>query len=146
MQQGNGIFQVAIDFPTSHTFFPHIIQWVMLGLVLLIAVVHGREIAHNVRTHFARPRDERAAFDALRVFGTLALLVVYFVLMQRVGEMFPNEGFGFLFVSMPFMFILSMLYLHDATRRKVILSAAVSIVAPLAAWYVLGRLFWITLP
>lgn len=146
MEQGNGLLQVAIDFPSSHLFFPQIMLWVLAGLALLIAVVHGREIAHNVRTRMAAPRDGRTGVDARRVLGTLGLVVVYFILMEQVGRMFPNEGFGFLFMSMPFMFALSLLYMHDRTRRKVALAAIVSVTGPLIAWYVLGRLFWITLP
>jgi len=146
MEQGTGFLQVAIDFPSSHHFFPSIMHWVLLGLAVLIAIVHGREIAHNTRANWAARRASFAKVDKLRLGGTLVLLLGYFLGMNWIGAMFPNQGFGFLFVSMPFMFLLSLLYVHALDGRKFALLSVTSIGAPLIVWYVLGRLFWITLP
>ena len=83
MEQGTGIFSVAIDFDQSHLFFPGIIQWVLLILAVAIALVHGREFARNIRGASLLP--DRDSFDVVRVLGTLGLVVLYFVSMNWVG-------------------------------------------------------------
>lgn len=82
----------------------------------------------------------------IRLPGTLVLTVAYFLLMDYVGAFFPNMGFGFLFVSIPFIFCLSMLYVHDLDRKKLIAIVLNAIIAPSVAWLLLAKLFNITLP
>lgn len=144
MEQGTGIFSVAIDFDQSHLFFPGIIQWVLLILAVAIALVHGREFARNIRGASLLP--DRDSFDVVRVFGTLGLVVLYFVSMNWVGQLFPNTGMGFLLMSIPFMIALSLLYVHDLDRKKLLVIVANAVLSPLVAWYVLAQLFFITLP
>lgn len=140
------LLSVSIDFETSHLFFPTIIHWVMAGLFLVILVTKVAPFLAAVR------RGERTlpilgeSMDAWRFFGTLALIVAYFYLMAVVGNFFPYAGFGFLFVSMAFMFLMSLLYLHERTKKSLIIAAVNAIVAPSLAWFVLAKLFTITLP
>ncbi|MFV0336610.1 MAG: tripartite tricarboxylate transporter TctB family protein [Tropicimonas sp.] len=146
MEQSGSIFQVSIDFDQSHLFFPGIIHWVLLVLAVLIVLVHGREIVQHVNGVTARYRGGAIHVDALRLLGTLGLVVVYFLSMERVGEYFPNMGLGFLLTSIVFMFVLSLLYVHDINRKKLLTILASSVCSPLVAWYVLAQLFEITLP
>ncbi|KEA63950.1 hypothetical protein ADIMK_1878 [Marinobacterium lacunae] len=76
----------------------------------------------------------------------MVLVIVYFWSMDAVGQFFPNTGMGFLLTSIPFMLLLSLLYVHSLTRRVLLGIGLNSIIAPLAAWYVLGQLFAISLP
>jgi hypothetical protein len=85
-------------------------------------------------------------FDKIRFFGTLILTVAYFLSMAYVGDIFPNRGFGFLFMSVPFMFCLSLLYVHDLNRDKFITLSLNAFISPSLAWYVLAKLFHISLP
>lgn len=146
MEQETGPFSVSIDFSQSHLFFPNIIHWVLIFLAISIALVHGREIARHVQGWSESYRTRGLDYDRLRLFGTLALVVAYFVLMNWVGQLFPNTGMGFLLVSIPFMALLSFLYVHDLNRKTVLVILANAIIAPLVAWYVLAQLFFITLP
>jgi hypothetical protein len=63
-----------------------------------------------------------------------------------VGRIFPNTGLGFLFVSIPFIFVLSLLYAHRVDRRKLVAISLNALIAPGVAWYVLAKLFNISLP
>ncbi|RYH07041.1 tripartite tricarboxylate transporter TctB family protein [Tropicimonas sp. IMCC6043] len=146
MEQETGLFSVSIDFSQSHLFFPHIIHWVLFLLALSIVLVHGREIVRHVQGWSESYREHGLDYDRLRLLGTLVLVVAYFLLMNWVGQLFPNTGMGFLLVSIPFMALMSLLYVHDLNRRKLVAILANAIIAPLLAWYVLAQLFFITLP
>jgi Tripartite tricarboxylate transporter TctB family len=146
MEQDSSLFRVTIDFDQSHLFFPSLIHWVLIILGLSIMLVHGREIVHTVKGWNESYRSGGMAIDRVRLFGTLGLVAAYFLLMSWVGQLFPNTGMGFLLMSIPFMFLLSVLYVHDLNRRKLLFILANSIIAPLVAWYVLAQLFYITLP
>lgn len=145
-QQTSSPFQVAIDFDTSHLYFPNIMHWVLLVLGISIVVFYGRDIVQTVQGWVANHRENGTHVDAVRLFGTLGLVIAYFLLMEWVGQLFPNTGMGFLLVSIPFMLVLSLLYVHDLDRRKFLAILANSVISPVAAWYVLAQLFYITLP
>ena len=147
MEGGNSsFFHIAIDFNESHTFFPTIILWILLILLAVITIIHGIPFFREIRSGKRTPSFFVEHYDRLRLFGTLFLSIVYFILMDAVGMLFPNMGFGFLFVSIPFMFVLSLLYTHDIDRKKLLVISVNAILAPCIAWYVLGNLFNISLP
>ena len=66
--------------------------------------------------------------------------------MDYVGEYFPNTGLGFLFTSVVFIFVLSLLYVHGLNRHKWLVLSLNALIAPSVAWFVLAHLFNITLP
>lgn len=140
------LLSVSIDFETSHLFFPRIIHWLMGGLFALILVLRIMPFLASVR------RGERTlpilgeSIDKFRFFGSLALMAAYFYLMAVIGDLFPYTGYGFLFVSMVFIFLMSLMYMHTRTKRKVMTAAINAIVAPSLAWFILAKLFQITLP
>ena len=140
------LFTVSIAFEQSHLFFPRIIHWLLLIMLVLILLVQGLPYLREVRAGNRSLPFTTGHFDRLRFFGTIVLTIVYFLAMQYVGEFYPNTGFGFLFMSIPYMFALSWLYLHQHDRRHLLLIAINAVVAPLVAWYVLAQLFAITLP
>lgn len=139
-------FTVTINFEQSHLFFPGIIHWVLLLLFLLIVVFVGKPYLQAVKSGTRSLPFSEGHFDKFRFFGTLLLTVLYFILMEFVGAFFPNTGLGFLIMSIPYMFLLSLIYLHHRDKRHLIMISINSLVAPVTAWYVLARLFGITLP
>lgn len=139
-------FTVKIVFDQSHLFFPRIIHWVLLILMLSIAVFLSRRYLREVNNGERSLPFTDGHFDRFRFFGTIILTVLYFILMEYVGKFFPNTGLGFLIMSIPFMFLLSLLYLHRRDRRHLVIITVSCLVAPVIAWYVLARLFGITLP
>ena len=140
------LFKVHIDFDQSHLFFPHIVEWVLLVLFIAIVVIYGPGYFRDVRAGRKKLPFQSVPFDKLRFFGTLALTVAYFQSMDVVGDFFPNEGLGFLFMSIPFMLVLSLLYVHGITRRKLVVIGLNALIAPSIAWYTLENLFNISLP
>ncbi|WP_235041553.1 tripartite tricarboxylate transporter [Vreelandella profundi] len=147
MESGlTSLLNVSIDFETSHLFFPRIIHWMMGGLFALILLTKVAPFLVAVK------RGERTLpivgepMDRLRFFGTLILIAAYFYLMAVVGDLFPYTGYGFLFVSMAFVLLMSLLYVHEWTKRSVTIIVINAVVAPSLAWFVLAKLFTITLP
>lgn len=147
MESGlSSLLSVSIDFETSHLFFPTIIHWIMAGLFALILVTKVAPFVAAVK------RGERTlpivgeAMDGFRFFGTLVLIVAYFYLMAVVGNLFPYTGYGFLFVSMAFVLLMSLMYMHEWTKKAVVIVSINAIVAPSLAWFILAKLFTITLP
>lgn len=147
MESGlSSLLSVSIDFESSHLFFPKIIHWVMAGLFALILVTKVAPFMAAVK------RGERTmpivgeTRDNFRFFGTLVLITAYFYFMAVVGNMFPYTGYGFLIVSMAFVLLMSLLYLHDWRKKALTIVVVNAIVAPSLAWFVLAKLFTITLP
>ncbi|WP_319483862.1 tripartite tricarboxylate transporter TctB family protein [uncultured Cohaesibacter sp.] len=146
MADGNSLFKVSIDFSQSHLFFPHIIHWILLILAVLIALTSGPKLLRQMREKKKEDKQAGPPTDWVRLLGTLVLTIIYFSLMETVGDLFPNEGFGFLFTSIPFMFLLSVLFVHQPGRREFVTITLSSIISPAVAWYVLAQMFNITLP
>jgi hypothetical protein len=140
------LFKVKIVFAQSHLFFPHIINWLLVIMFILVLVIQVPAFVRDMRAGRKSLPFTNGLFDAKRLLGTLALTIAYFIGMPYVGDYFPNEGLGFLFMSIPYMAALSLLYLHQYDRGKLLRVGLNSIVAPLVAWYVLAHLFAITLP
>lgn len=49
-------------------------------------------------------------------------------------------------MSVPFIFLLSLLFVDKKSRRNILIIAANAVLAPVLAWYILSQLFNITLP
>ncbi len=142
----SSIFGVKIDFSQSHMIFPSIIMWFMAFLLVLILFLNGRKFFYEVKTGKRKLKFFVENYDKIRLFGTLFVVPIYFYLMEFVGSFFPNLGLGFFLVSIPFMLIISFMYVHHLTRPKAVVIGLNSVIAPGVAWYVLGYLFNITLP
>lgn len=142
----NSLLEVSIEFENSHLVFPTIIMY-LLGIVLVVILLT------NYKTLFAKLKGEQGGFrffapdaDKFRLFSTLTLTTIYFYTMDIVGQQFPNTGYGFLFTSVVFVFLLSLLYAHRWNSKTLLAITLNAVIAPLCAWYVLGQLFSITLP
>jgi hypothetical protein len=142
----SSIFQVSIDFATSHLFFPKLIIYFLLFLLALIVIFYGIPKLKRIMSGAEKFSISTQHIDKIRLLGTLVLTVAYFMLMDYVGQFWPNTGLGFLFVSIPFIFLLSLLYCHEMTRRRLMLMVLNAALAPSIAWYVLAQLFNISLP
>ena len=147
MENGlSSLLKVHIDFKESHTFFPSIVMWVLGLLLAAIFVVYGIPYIRSVASGERSISFSTKNIDLFRLLGTLVLTVAYFLSMDYVGRFFPNTGLGFLFMSIPFMFLLSLLYVHGISRVKFLIIALNSLIAPSMAWVILAKMFRITLP
>jgi len=147
MEDGfSSLFKIKIIFDDSHTFFPTIVFWVLVFLLGLIIIFNGIPYLRALSTGKRQLSFSVAHIDKLRLLGTLILTIAYFLMMEYVGTFFPNMGYGFLFVSIPFVFLLSLLYAHVITRRKIVVILMNAVIAPSLAWFLLAKMFNITLP
>ena len=137
-----GLTRVTIDLSTSHLVFPAIIGAVLLVLGLAIVATRWRQLA-GAGGYWS---GVLAATDKPRFFGTIALTLVYFLLMVPVGDFWPNTGMGFLLCSIPYVALMGLLYLHEKTRALLLALGIVSLVAPLIVWWVFANVFFLTLP
>ena len=137
-----GLTRVTIDFSTSHLVFPAIIGAVLLVLGLAIVATRWLQLA-GAGGYWS---GVLAATDKPRFFGTIALTLVYFLLMVPVGDFWPNTGMGFLLCSIPYVALMGLLYLHEKTRALLLALGIVSLVAPLIVWWVFANVFFLTLP
>ncbi|WP_337996793.1 tripartite tricarboxylate transporter TctB family protein [Oleispirillum naphthae] len=146
MSRGPEFLRLSIEFDRSHLFFPYIVTGILLALLVLIAALRGPAFIARLRAGGVGMLLPAPGFDHVRFFGSLGLIVVYFVAMDFFSDFAPNTGLSFLFTSIVFMAALSLLYVHGPTRRKLTLIAACSVGLPLVAWYAFTTFFNLTLP
>lgn len=135
---------VVIDFDTSHQFFPRIVISLLLILGLVIVVSYFRPVMQAIRAGRYQFFVKNA--DFFRLLMTFALIPAYFWGMDAIGTMLPNMGLGFLLASIPFVFLMSMLYCHDMTRRNLIIIVSNAVMTPTFVWGVLYHLFAVSMP
>ncbi|PYF82352.1 MULTISPECIES: tripartite tricarboxylate transporter TctB family protein [Marinomonas] len=135
---------VVIDFDTSHLFFPRIVISLLLILGLVIVVSYFRPVMQAIRTGRYQFFVKNA--DFFRLLMTFALIPAYFWGMDAIGAVLPNMGLGFLLASIPFVFLMSMLYCHDMTRRNLIIIVSNAVITPTFVWGVLYHLFAVSMP
>lgn len=131
-----------IDFSTSHLIFPSLVGAILVLLGVAILITERR----NIIASGAMWRETFSNMDKLRFFGTLALTVVYFSLMVPIGDFWPNTGMGFLLCSVPFVFAIGHLFMHERTFRQMIPLFIVALLAPLTIWWLFNDVFFLTLP
>lgn len=136
------LFKVSINFETSHLIFPTLIGIILMLLGLAIAIRDRRAIAGSG----AMWSETLRRMDKPRFFGTLALSLIYFLLMVPVGNIWPNTGLGFLICSIPFVALISILYMHERDPRGLVPVLIVSVVAPTLVWWLFTYVFALTLP
>ncbi len=138
----DSITQVSIEFSRSHLVFPTLIACILGLLGLSIVATRWRKIAQTG----PYMTDIFAKMDKPRLFGTLALTLIYFMAMVPVGDIWPNTGRGFLICSIPYVFLTGLLFMHDRTLRNSLPLIVMALIAPTLVWYLFTELFFLTLP
>jgi hypothetical protein len=149
VDEPTGILSIKIDFPTSHLFFPRIMIGVIVVLLVAIAIkgIVPRMIKGTLRETMRKYHFFELGSDKLKLLSTVVVIVAYFILMSFIGRFLPNQGFGFLIMSIPFMLGTSLLFAGREVAAKHKLSIILTgVLTPLGAWFLFGRLFLITLP
>lgn len=140
------LFNVHVEFSQEHLFFPRIITVLLIGLLLLALFRNREKLIPALAKGVNAVSGNSDNFDRIRVFGTIVLITAYFYLMYVVGGLFPNEGYGFLLTSVPFVFLCSLLYVDSIGARKAIIISINAIIAPILIWLLFEKLLGITLP
>lgn len=142
----HSVFEIQIDFSTSHIFFPKIILALMTLMLVVILIKQFTTIKQFITQEGWISILFDKGDDRLRFLLCMTLTAIYFIAMEKVGRLYPNEGMGFLLCSTPFLIALSILFAKELSRHVWITSITCAFIAPLTVWYVLGRIFGIALP
>ncbi|MCR4266341.1 tripartite tricarboxylate transporter TctB family protein [Nitratireductor sp. ZSWI3] len=134
--------RISIDFETSHLVFPAIIA-IGLGLLGLAIAIRDRR---QILAAGAYWRDVFGKADKPRFFGTIGLTLIYFVLMEPVGRLWPNTGLGFLICSVPYVLLTGLLFMRERTPAAALPVAVTAVVAPAFVWWLFTYPFFLTLP
>ncbi len=125
----------------------------MIGIIILLLIIIGLQtLVRKLRDGSLRDsvkgfRFFEKNYDKVKLFGSIISVAVYFFLMDFIGRLFPNQGLGFLFASIPFMFVMSFLLVGKENFKNHRTSILVStVVTPLFAWFLFAKIFFITLP
>ncbi len=127
----------AYKYSTSHLFFPKIIITVLIFLGLWIILPKLIKAIKNKQPLF--PKDKKffiENYDKVKLFGTLILLVLYFLALGWIG---------FVPASLIFIFLFNVLYC-GTKPKSLLLSGIITVVSVILTWLVFGVLFNITLP
>jgi len=137
------MLDVSINFDQSHWFFPRIIIFSLIILLIIIFYRERKIIANNLKGFSIGNIINR---DNSKCYLFVAIIIFYIFTMEKLGELFPNSGYGFLISTIPLLFITSFILESDITKKKIVFISINSILSPLLAWFVLGKMFGITLP
>jgi putative tricarboxylic transport membrane protein len=138
----NELTRVTIDFESSHHLFPSLIAIVLALLGTAIVIRDRRRIAGAG----AYWRDVFGQMDKARLFGTIALTLIYFSLMVPVGRLWPNTGMGFLVCSVPYVLLTGVLLMRDRGGRQILPMAVIAVVGPTFVWWLFTYPLFLTLP
>lgn len=151
------MFRVSYKPSTSHWLFPPIILGI---LALLLAVMIAQRAIERRRTgrpffNMEKMRLFEPGCDALKLFGSVALFVLYIYAMEFVG---------FLASSIVVVFLYSVLFFGverlkeipaaiasgrpwtNGAFRSVCVSLLLSVLFSTSVWFLFARVFKITLP
>ncbi len=137
------MLNVSIDFAESHWFFPKIVITCIVIVLAVILVKERKTIAQSIAGFSFKSLINHENYKA---YIFVALISVYILLMEALGEVFPNTGYAFLIATVPLLFVIPLLIEKELTKRKITIMAINAVISPIVAWVVLGQMFGITLP
>lgn len=141
------LFDLTIDFKQSHLFFPKLISFLLLCFLILILIVNRNGIKEKLIGLFNARHDEYVdKVNKKKMFLSVLLLCAYFFIMPYVGDISPNSGYGFLITTMPFIFLLSLIYIPELKKKELVIITINSLVSPISIWFLMGHVFGISLP
>ena len=151
------MFRVTYRPSTSHWLFPPIILGILALLLAVMIVQRAIECRRTGRPFINREKMRvfEPGCDKLKLFGSVALFVLYIYAMESVG---------FLTASIVAVFLYSVLFFgverlkeipaaiasgrpwSNGAFRSVCVSLLLSVLFSTSVWYLFARVFKITLP
>lgn len=128
----------AYKYSTSHLFFPKLIitLLIVLGAIIVIpkavAALRATRDGSAKKFHFFVEN-----YDKVKLFGTVALMILYILALELMG---------FLPASVLFVFLFNVLFCGTLEKKSLLISAVIAVVFPVAVWLIFGKLFNVTLP
>lgn len=137
---------LTIDFEHSHLFFPTLMSWLLVLLILLVTCTYGRSISTSLLNCIQGNNHTWQTMHKRSFFGTIFITLSYFILLGQLSEVMPNTGFAFLISSMLFLWSLAWLFSGKKSAKVYVNMTVNAIVTPFIVWFVLAELFQISLP
>lgn len=135
------LFRINVVYSTQHLIFPTIVITILVLLGAAIILIEGRAKARAGKKIFEKPeRFFKENYDKVKLWCSLALLMVYFFLLDKIG---------FTICSMIFLFLFNTLFggKENLKKKKYLLnSVLVSVIPTLVISILFGTVFDITLP
>ena len=135
------MIHIDVVYSTQHWIFPIITIGVLVLLGVLLIVLEGRARVKAGKGFFAKPgRFFAENYDKVKFWGCIALMIVYFFFLDKLG---------FTFWSMICLFLFNALFANKEQLKSPkyhVTSVIISVVACLIISIVFGTLFAITLP
>lgn len=132
-------FNVKIVYSQSHMIVPKIIFVILIILAVIILLQSIMEAKKQNRSfmNFKSKKFFIDNFDKMKLFGTVALLILYILGMNLLG---------FIVSSIIFISLFNILYTGKKDKKSIAVSIGISIVETLLIWFIFGYIFNITLP
>ncbi|SKA84515.1 Tripartite tricarboxylate transporter TctB family protein [Caloramator quimbayensis] len=133
------LFKIKIVYSKSHWVMPKIIIGVLiiLGIIILIQESMKAKRENRPLFNFKGKRFFVENYDKLKLFGSIALLIIYIYAMKFLG---------FIFGSIIVISLFNILYSPKKDKKSILICIAISVIETLILWFVFGYLFEITLP
>lgn len=132
---------IDVVYSTQHWIFPIITIGVLVVLGVLLIALEGRARVKAGKGFFVKPgRFFEENYDKIKFWGCIALMVLYFFLLDKIG---------FTACSIVFLFLFNTLFANKTQMKNPkyhIVSLIISVVACLVISIVFGTVFAITLP
>lgn len=133
--------RINVVYSTQHWIFPVITIGILVILGVLLIVLEGRARVKAGKGFFAKPgRFFEENYDKVKFWGCLALMFIYFFLLDKIG---------FTVCSIVALFLFNTLFANKEQMKNPkyhVTSIIISVVACVAISLVFGTLFAITLP
>lgn len=128
---------IQVVYSTEHWIVPIITMGVLVVLLAAIILTEGRARVQEGKLFFQKPgRFFLENYDKMKLWGTLLLFA---------GYIFALDVIGFTVTSLIFVFLFNVLY-TGTSKKALIGSAVIAVVASLLISVMFGIVFNITLP
>ena len=132
-------FNIKIVYSRSQMIVPKIVFVILiiLAVVILFQSIMDAKKKNRPFMDFKSKKFFIDHFDKMKLFGTVALLILYIMGMNLLG---------FIVSSIIFISLFNILYTGKKEPKSIAISIGISIVETLLIWFVFGYIFNITLP
>lgn len=134
------LLTINVVYSTQHWIFPSIIIGVLVILGAVILIVEGRARVKAGKGLFGGFGNFFVDnYDKVKLWGCVAMTVIYFFLLDIIG---------FTVCSIVFVFLFNLLFAgkEKLNKRYVIMSALISVIGTLVISILFGTIFNISLP
>jgi hypothetical protein len=133
------LFKIKIIHSQSHLVFPKIVIGVLL-ILLVVMIIQAIVKARKENKPLLNLKNKKffvENYDKIKLFGSLALFVLYVLSLELLG---------FLIASIVFITLFNILFAATKSKKSLINSVIISVIASFTLWFLFGYVFNITLP